>query len=85
MVGTFKYFKYFKCGRTVYTTRASLVTKLTDLFPPGEQSVLQEKLQVAVMNCLGVNGNFPVSTFLDIVEKVEFVFIIIYTCASFIL
>ena len=47
--------------------------KLTDLFPPGEQSVLQEKLQVAVMNCLDANGNFLVSTFLDIVEKVELV------------
>ena len=68
VVGTFK---YFKCGRTVYTTRASLVTKLTDLFPPREQSVLQEKLQVAVMNCLDINGNFPVSKFLDIVKKVE--------------
>ena len=70
MVGTFK---YFECEGTVYTTRASLVTKLTDLFPPGEQSVLQEKLQVAVMNCLDANGNFLVSTFLDIVEKVELV------------
>ena len=70
VVGTFK---YFKCGRTVYTRRALLVTKLTDLFPPGEQSVLQEKLQVAVMNCLDINGNFPVSKFLDIVKKVELV------------